>query len=153
MPASDSMSERDVPLFVSLLIFITPRSPRSTIYFLFVHCLLDVFCLFFFSGRRRHTRCLIDWSSDVCSSDLEFLGMCEGVKEGAGTLLDHSLFLATSDSCEARIHSIDSLPIMVAGTAGGKWKSGTHINGKEIGRASCREREKVEGVEVGAKRT
>src|SRR5258705_9417283 len=28
-------------------------------------------CLFFFfSSRRRHTRCLSDWSSDVCSSDL-----------------------------------------------------------------------------------
>src|SRR5437899_6167955 len=27
--------------------------------------------LFFFSSRRRHTRCLSDWSSDVCSSDLE----------------------------------------------------------------------------------
>src|SRR5438045_9704652 len=26
---------------------------------------------FFFSSRRRHTRCLSDWSSDVCSSDLE----------------------------------------------------------------------------------
>src|SRR5947199_9390 len=25
--------------------------------------------LFFFSSRRRHTRCLSDWSSDVCSSD------------------------------------------------------------------------------------
>src|SRR5947199_6868556 len=27
-------------------------------------------CFFFFSSRRRHTRCLSDWSSDVCSSDL-----------------------------------------------------------------------------------
>src|SRR6266542_4328249 len=28
-------------------------------------------CLFFFfSSRRRHTRCYRDWSSDVCSSDL-----------------------------------------------------------------------------------
>src|SRR2546429_2331943 len=26
---------------------------------------------FFFSSRRRHTRCSRDWSSDVCSSDLE----------------------------------------------------------------------------------
>src|SRR5690554_7071515 len=26
--------------------------------------------LFFFSSRRRHTRCGRDWSSDVCSSDL-----------------------------------------------------------------------------------
>src|SRR5258705_12294646 len=28
------------------------------------------FVFFFFSSRRRHTRCLSDWSSDVCSSDL-----------------------------------------------------------------------------------
>src|SRR5438034_4411348 len=27
-------------------------------------------CCFFFSSRRRHTRSLCDWSSDVCSSDL-----------------------------------------------------------------------------------
>src|SRR5690554_7321227 len=29
--------------------------------------------MFFFSSRRRHTRCGRDWSSDVCSSDLEGL--------------------------------------------------------------------------------
>src|SRR5262245_62629011 len=28
---------------------------------------------FFFSSRRRHTICLSDWSSDVCSSDLHDL--------------------------------------------------------------------------------
>src|SRR5690554_7023834 len=28
---------------------------------------------FFFSGRGRHTSCGRDWSSDVCSSDLETL--------------------------------------------------------------------------------
>src|SRR5690348_17699145 len=27
--------------------------------------------MFFFSSRRRHTRWTGDWSSDVCSSDLE----------------------------------------------------------------------------------
>src|SRR5262245_62737379 len=32
------------------------------------HCVF-----FFFSSRRRHTRCLSDWSSDVCSSDLDRL--------------------------------------------------------------------------------
>src|SRR5256884_7400979 len=32
-----------------------------------VHCAMFVF---FFSSRRRHTRCSRDWSSDVCSSDL-----------------------------------------------------------------------------------
>src|SRR6478672_12176996 len=31
------------------------------------HCLF----LFFFSSRRRHTRSDRDWSSDVCSSDLD----------------------------------------------------------------------------------
>src|SRR2546429_2443515 len=30
-------------------------------------------CVFFFSSRRRHTRCSRDWSSDVCSSDLTVL--------------------------------------------------------------------------------
>src|SRR5256884_279154 len=32
--------------------------------------LRDVVYCFFFSSRRRHTRCSRDWSSDVCSSDL-----------------------------------------------------------------------------------
>src|SRR5262249_57220863 len=52
----------------------------------FVHCMYaDIFCdvfgvlcwvvccvcvFFFFSSRRRHTRLVSDWSSDVCSSDL-----------------------------------------------------------------------------------
>src|SRR5436853_544944 len=31
---------------------------------------------FFFSSRRRHTRCLSDWSSDVCSSDIVFHPHC-----------------------------------------------------------------------------
>src|SRR5215204_3431084 len=31
-------------------------------------------CFFFFSSRRRHTRSLCDWSSDVCSSDLAIPG-------------------------------------------------------------------------------
>src|SRR5690554_1757336 len=33
--------------------------------------IFEVFHLFFFSSRRRHTRCGRDWSSDVCSSDLD----------------------------------------------------------------------------------
>src|SRR5438046_10102181 len=30
----------------------------------------SLFIIFFFSSRRRHTRLVSDWSSDVCSSDL-----------------------------------------------------------------------------------
>src|SRR5439155_14170968 len=35
---------------------------------------LLLFCSFFFSSRRRHTRWPRDWSSDVCSSDLVLWG-------------------------------------------------------------------------------
>ena len=52
------------------------------------------------------------------------------MQEGSGTLLDHSLILATSDTNSAKVHSIDSLPIMVAGAGNGKWRSGLHIAGK-----------------------
>src|SRR5688572_31450422 len=34
-----------------------------------------VFFFFFFSSRRRHTRFDCDWSSDVCSSDLDGPGI------------------------------------------------------------------------------
>src|SRR5438093_10994533 len=33
---------------------------------------------FFFSSRRRHTRLVSDWSSDVCSSDLRSSGALQG---------------------------------------------------------------------------
>src|SRR2546429_10027910 len=36
---------------------------------------------FFFSSRRRHTRCSRDWSSDVCSSDLA--GLRHGLSPGS----------------------------------------------------------------------
>jgi hypothetical protein len=58
------------------------------------------------------------------------LAKMDAIKEGDGTLLDHSLVLATSESNYAKLHSIDNLPILVAGSAGGKWRSGQHINGK-----------------------
>src|SRR5437899_7174694 len=44
-----------------------------------------MFVCFFFSSRRRHTRCLSDWSSDVCSSDLSDLYSKTGDKTHAET--------------------------------------------------------------------
>src|SRR5438045_6002915 len=46
---------------------------------------------FFFSSRRRHTRCLSDWSSDVCSSDLYYAGRVATQVLGGGA--DARLFL------------------------------------------------------------
>src|SRR5437879_7785473 len=49
--------------------------------------------MFFFSSRRRHTRYIGDWSSDVCSSDLA--GFKGSVERGAScnceliTLIPH----------------------------------------------------------------
>src|SRR5437879_12652418 len=35
--------------------------------------MLPFYIFFFFSSRRRHTRYIGDWSSDVCSSDLRVI--------------------------------------------------------------------------------
>src|SRR5690606_40542984 len=39
--------------------------------------------LFFFSSRRRHTRFSRDWSSDVCSSDLNVVWLIDPVRGDA----------------------------------------------------------------------
>src|SRR5437762_14221528 len=89
---------------------------------------------FFFSSRRRHTRYIGDWSSDVCSSDLvtssEFAGKSSLDKQrlvyGAIT------HLMTGDA--PPVHAVDSLT--------------------KIGRASCRERVlKSAGAVASQKRT
>src|SRR2546422_3462911 len=47
---------------------------------------------FFFSSRRRHTRCSRDWSSDVCSSDLVVtVGPAEDLKQPDQRLLASEL--------------------------------------------------------------
>src|SRR5437879_6485357 len=42
--------------------------------------------MFFFSSRRRHTRYIGDWSSDVCSSDL-LRRQFSGLEDGRGSAL------------------------------------------------------------------
>src|SRR3989442_4667470 len=41
---------------------------------------------FFFSSRRRHTRCGRDWSSDVCSSDLLVHNAVDAALETKGSV-------------------------------------------------------------------
>src|SRR6267378_4840254 len=52
------------------------------------------FVFFFFSSRRRHTRSLRDWSSDVCSSDLCALSAFENEP---GTVIDGDRFDSATD--------------------------------------------------------
>jgi hypothetical protein len=51
----------------------------------------------------------------------------DGVKEGEGTLLDHSLVLAYADCGYAHIHSVDGIAMLMAGGACGRVKTGYHI--------------------------
>jgi hypothetical protein len=54
-----------------------------------------------------------------------------GVPEGAGTLLDRVVILASSDCSEGQPHSIDNYPILVAGGGGGALvHPGIHVNGQ-----------------------
>src|SRR3712207_8421093 len=55
---------------------------------------------FFFSSRRRHTRYWRDWSSDVCSSDLEADGVPGLVADRYG---DHFVLQVGSAAVEERL--------------------------------------------------
>src|SRR6185312_1148138 len=57
----------------------------------------------------------------------EFLQKLAAVKEGNGTLLDHSLLLYGSGMGNPNVHDHDNLPILVAGGAAGKMKGGRHL--------------------------
>ena len=58
-----------------------------------------------------------------------FVDAFSKVKEGDGTLLDNMLIYASSDTAWARIHSLDGIPLFTAGRAGGRIKSGLHVDG------------------------
>src|SRR5438128_1926476 len=47
------------------------------------HVTRNLKLMFFFSSRRRHTRCYRDWSSDVCSSDLSVVHAGLQINDGA----------------------------------------------------------------------
>jgi hypothetical protein len=58
-----------------------------------------------------------------------FIQTFADIKEGDGTLLDNTLIFATSETLYARVHAIDGCPIITAGKAGGRVKTGLHVVG------------------------
>src|SRR5256884_1135112 len=68
----------------------------------FLSVSLYIYLVFFFSSRRRHTRCSRDWSSDVCSSDLEGVNLAQRL-DGFGIPKKHTELRAAS----ARDHDRD----------------------------------------------
>src|SRR5204863_1427567 len=91
-------------------------------------CLLFLFFLsyvFFFSSRRRHTRSLRDWSSDVCSSDLDMVEVMAA--------LGHASFHVVGHDRGGRVGH------RLARDHGKRVKTLTVLDiSPKIGRASCR---------------
>src|SRR3989440_2264346 len=95
--------------------------------------ILRIFCLcFFFSSRRRHTRSDRDWSSDVCSSDLDSQLLMPDALEGIEIKGGEVHFEELSSTVKSAQKQI-ALAEAAASSSGGNTKD-------EIGRASCRER-------------
>src|SRR6266576_3494660 len=75
-----------------------------------------MFSFFFFSSRRRHTRSLRDWSSDVCSSDLSFSAAEENFHTAARQGIDAEVFwpgVGTARATELVLRRL--LPLAVRG--------------------------------------
>ena len=59
-----------------------------------------------------------------------FVAALDAVKEGDRTLLDNTLVFAHSETEFAKFHTIDNIPMMTAGSAGGRMKTGLHVAGE-----------------------
>ena len=60
----------------------------------------------------------------------ELVKALDDIKEGDGTLLDHSLILAYTDTGFAKLHTLEAIPMLLAGSASGRVKTGFHIAGE-----------------------
>ena len=71
----------------------------------------------------------VNWFQEQTIQALaEFIAALEGVREGAGTLLDRSLVMYCTDHGYARYHTSDNIPMLTAGGAGGRIRTGLHIH-------------------------
>ena len=70
----------------------------------------------------------VGWFVAQCMGGLAyFLETLDGIREGDATLLDRMGLVITTDTSYARYHSIHDMPILTAGRAGGRLKTGLHI--------------------------
>src|SRR5260221_8529329 len=94
-------------------------------------CYHNLIVFFFFSSRRRHTRSLCDWSSDVCSSDLHSrIDRFANPRNDVKFIIDNWYLILI-----ALASGVMLLLPLVRGAGGGSLTAA-----QEIGRASCRER-------------
>ncbi len=60
----------------------------------------------------------------------DFLDAMASIPEGDGTLLDNCLIFAHSDCSIAKAHAVEGIPMMIAGNAGGRIRTGFHLAGR-----------------------
>lgn len=60
----------------------------------------------------------------------EFLDALDAIPEGDGTLLDNCMIFAHSDCSIAKAHAVEGIPMMIAGTGGGRIRTGFHLAGR-----------------------
>lgn len=67
----------------------------------------------------------------------EFLATLDSIKEGDKTLLDRCAVFCSTDHGYARMHGLENIQLMIAGSAGGRLKTGVHVkaNGDSVTRA------------------
>ena len=68
--------------------------------------------------------------ADIMKAWGAFLGILDGTPEGDGTLLDRMLVVAHSETELAKNHNITNMPVMFAGLAGGRIRSGLSVIGQ-----------------------
>src|SRR3989442_494782 len=66
---------------------------------------------FFFSSRRRHTRCGRDWSSDVCSSDLPYKGSANALVDVLAGRVDATIETGTASFGHIRSGKLRALAL------------------------------------------
>ena len=72
----------------------------------------------------------ISWFTEQCMNRFgSFIKILDSIPEGTGTVLDNTVVFAHSDVSYAQVHSLDGIPMMVAGSGGGRVKVGQHIAG------------------------
>jgi hypothetical protein len=70
------------------------------------------------------------WFNQSCMDGwATYISILDSIKEGSGTLLDNCLVFASSETNYARLHTIDGIPVYLAGKAGGRMKTGLHVVG------------------------
>lgn len=57
----------------------------------------------------------------------DFVAALEAIPEGDGTLLDHSLVFGCTEISRGRTHSLDEMPLLIAGSCCGALKTGLHV--------------------------